>query len=599
MRIHDKLREQRRPGPSGFSEENRGFVYSEECYDQRMGHRGENFSRFQDRRIGHQRKNGQKYHFNRQLQENLGCARGERQEPRFDYRKGGPRHIPNDVELWNRITIKNVKVTKDELLRSIIEGCPEPFVPVYYHLRGEFGFFFVESFRVACAIQRLHITLPVQGKIEFGENRRMPIQNLPIDERMQIKLKHVLERRYDPLAQSLDLSNFHYDESLCHEYYVPLSRPMNMKEVMRIIAGNIKYLKSLDLSNNKLRNLDNLEILVDKSVEVKALNVSNNNIQSSNVFEKLKGLPLESLMLADNPIAKRLKEKSNDTYRREIRRFFSKLVILDSDVLPVPVTFDVKLDRYEMPVTQPKFLVNEGVNDVLHTFVNQYYRIYDHGPRSELSELYNEDVMFSLTAAHLPKSEENQFNFGAYFKESRNLMKIKQSSVLTERVRHGRSETIKLLEALPKSVHDPESFRYDVTIITDTLMSINLKGVFVEGTDPKGVFRSFARFFFICPTPRGGYCIINDLLFISNASQAQKKVAFKRVETPLKIEPSTYPLGLVSVQREMIAQFSVQSGMKATYAQQCLESLNWDYNAAAEFFQQMALAKTVPPEAFQ
>jgi hypothetical protein len=49
----------------------------------------------------------------------------------------------------------------------------------------------------------------------------------------------------------------------------------------------------------------------------------------------------------------------------------------------------------------------------------------------------------------------------------------------------------------------------------------------------------------------------------------------------------------------MIAQFSVQSGLNATYAQQYLESRNWDYNAAAELFQQMVVAKAVPREAFQ
>ncbi|XP_065578702.1 nuclear RNA export factor 1-like [Artemia franciscana] len=598
MGRQNKFKGQRRPERSGFDEEERRLVYSEESYDQRMHHRREDFPRFRDGRIGRQKKKGQKYNFDRQLQEDLSYAKEERQEPRRDYRRGGPRHIPSGVELWNRITIKNVKATKDELLKSIIEACPVPFVPVYYHLRGEFGFFFVESSEAASAIQRLHITLPVQGKIEFGETRRMPIQNIPVDERVQIKLRQVLERRYDPLTQSLDLSNFHYDESLCHEYYIPLSRPMNMKEVMRIITENTKDLKNLDLSDNKLQNLDNVEILVDKSVEVKALNVSNNRIQSLNVFAKLKGLPLESLILDGNPIATRLKEKGNDTYRREIRRFFPKVVVLDSDVLPAPVTFDVEPDGFKVPDTQPKFLVNEGVNDVLHTFVNQYYSFYDQGRRSELSEAYHEDVLFSLTAGPLPKNEENQFKLGAYFMESRNLMRIKESSVRSKKVRRGRSETIKLLETLPKSVHDPESFRYDVTIVTDTLMSINLKGVFREETDSKSVIRSFTRFFVICPTPRGGYYIINDLLFISNASKAQEKVAFKPVETPLKIEPSTSS-GLETVQREMIAQFSVQSGMNVTYAQQCLESRNWDYNAAAELFQQMVAANAVPPEAFQ
>ena len=76
-----------------------------------MHHRREDFPRFRDGRIGRQKKKGQKYHFDRQLQEDLSYAREERQEPRRDYRRGGPRHIPSGVELWNRITVSYKEAT--------------------------------------------------------------------------------------------------------------------------------------------------------------------------------------------------------------------------------------------------------------------------------------------------------------------------------------------------------------------------------------------------------------------------------------------------------------------------------------------------------
>ena len=83
------------------------------------------------------------------------------------------------------------------------------------------------------------------------------------------------------------------------------------------------------------------------------------------------------------------------------------------------------------------------------------------------------------------------------------------------------------LAELPKSEHDITSFTLDVPFATEGLMSFTVSGIFRETENAGGehgqIIRHFNRIFVVVPHGQG-FCIVNDILYITIATTNQKKV---------------------------------------------------------------------------
>ena len=68
--------------------------------------------------------------------------------------------------------------------------------------------------------------------------------------------------------------------------------------------------------------------------------------------------------------------------------------------LPPPITFDVS-EESNVPTTQGTFLCNLEARPIIMQFLEQYYQFYD-GDRQQLLAAYQDDSIFSLSAAYPP-----------------------------------------------------------------------------------------------------------------------------------------------------------------------------------------------------
>lgn len=98
--------------------------------------------------------------------------------------------------------------------------------------------------------------------------------------------------------------------AICTDYYAPLARENVFRAVVNIIADNIPYVESIDLSANKIHNLESLKDLKSKATDLKLLNLANNRISQITSLDCLEGLPLKSLILNQNPLCDRFTDQS-------------------------------------------------------------------------------------------------------------------------------------------------------------------------------------------------------------------------------------------------------------------------------------------------
>ncbi|XP_077180428.1 nuclear RNA export factor 1 [Paroedura picta] len=499
---------------------------------------------------------------------------------------------------WFRVTIPyGRKYEKSWLLTAIQSHCSVPFIPLEVHVASNRVVFFVEDTTVANALRHLSrkIIDPDGYKVVININAWSPppsIQRELKQEEVE-QLKQCMSKRYDGSQQALDLKSIRTDPDLVAQNIdVVLNRRNCMLTVLRIIEENIPELLSLNVSDNKLYRLDDMVDLAQKAPNLKILNLSCNQLKSERDLDKLKTLKLEELWLDNNPLCDSFRDQS--TYISTVRERFPKLLRLDGHELPPPIAFDV-----EAPTTLPTFkgsyFPSDDLKVLILRFLQQYYAVYDSGDRQGLLDAYHDGACCSLS---IPFKMQNPYRstLGDYFKNSRNIKKLKDPTMRFRLLKHTRLNVVAFLNELPKTQHDINSFVVDVCAQTNTLLCFTLSGIFkeVEGKHRESM-RSFTRVFIAVPAGNNGLCIVNDQLFIRKANNDEIRKAFV-MPAPT---PSSSPVPTLSAeQQELLQNFSLQSGMNLEWSQKCLSDNDWDYAHAAHVFTQLKAEGKIPDVAF-
>ncbi|KAK2100297.1 Nuclear RNA export factor 1 [Saguinus oedipus] len=277
-----------------------------------------------------------------------------------------------------------------------------------------------------------------------------------------------------------------------------------------------------------------------------------------------------------------------------IRERFPKLLRLDGHELPPPIAFDI-----EPPTTLPpckgSYFGTENLKSLVLHFLQQYYAIYDSGDRQGLLDAYHDGACCSLSIPFIPQNPARS-NLAEYFKDSRNVKKLKDPTLRFRLLKHTRLNVVAFLNELPKTQHDVNSFVVDISAQTSTLLCFSVNGVFKE-VDGKSrdSLRAFTRTFIAVPATNSGLCIVNDELFVRNASSEEIQRAFA-MPAPT---PSSSPVPTLSPeQQEMLQAFSTQSGMNLEWSQKCLQDNNWDYTRSAQAFTHLKAKGEIPEVAF-
>uniref|UniRef100_A0A4W6EYK0 Nuclear RNA export factor 1a n=1 Tax=Lates calcarifer TaxID=8187 RepID=A0A4W6EYK0_LATCA len=444
---------------------------------------------------------------------------------------------------WSKVTIPHGrKYDKKWLLTALQNICSVPFTPVQYHVDHDRAHFYVDDLSAATALRKCsHKITDTDGyKVEVHANSSAPPSFLLSDlkpEHLE-HLKQCMAKRFDGSQQALDLNNIRTDPDLVSQKIeVTLNRKTHMEAVIRIIEENIPELTCLNLSNNRIHKLDELAELVTKVPNLKTLNLSHNELKSDRELDKVKGLKLAELWLNKNPLCLYFKDQAS--YIRST------------------LTWD----------------------------------------RQPLLDAYHDGASLSLTT---PYSSQNpsRSSLGEYHKDSRNLKRIKDSTMRFRLLKHTRLNVVAFLNELPKTQHDIASFTVDVNTYTNTLLSFTVSGVFKEvAVDGKSrdSTMAFSRVFITVPAGGSGLCIVNDQLFIRMATTEEIRRAFV-APAPT---PSSSPVPVLTAQQqEMLTAFSQKSGMNLEWSQKCLQDNEWDFNRAAEVFTQLKTEGQIPDVAF-
>ncbi|VFV39904.1 nuclear rna export factor 2-like [Lynx pardinus] len=501
---------------------------------------------------------------------------------------------------WFKITIPyGGKYDKTWLVNSIQSHCSVPFTPVDFHYVKNHARFFVQDASIASALK------DVSYKICDEENQKISIfvnpSNVPYSVRYKLKpeemkqLKLTMHKRYDVSHEALDLQSLRFDPGMVtllfasswlpedlvgHDIDIILNRRNCMAATLQIIEENFpeivtvtltllhQKLLSLNLSNNKLYQLDGLSDIIQMVPTVKILNLSKNELTLVWELNKMKGLMLEELWLDGNPLCDTFPDQS--TYISAIKDCFPKLLRLDGQELSPPVTVDIDTPYLIKPCKE-SYKGSETLKSLVLQFLQQYYLMYDSGDHQGLLGAYHHEACFSLTIPFNPEDQAPSSLCG-YFKESRNMKKLKDPCLWVQLLKHTKRDIVCSLGMLPKTQHDLSSFVVDMWFQTEMMLCFSVNGVFkevllfvveVEGRS-QGSVRAFTRTFIVTPASNSSICIVNDELFVREATPSETQSAFSiRVPTPTSSSMPT----LSQEQQEMVQAFSTQSGMKLEWSQ--------------------------------
>uniref|UniRef100_A0A8C5CR28 Nuclear RNA export factor 1a n=1 Tax=Gadus morhua TaxID=8049 RepID=A0A8C5CR28_GADMO len=399
-----------------------------------------------------------------------------------------------------------------------------------------------------------------------------------------LSLSQCMGKRFDGSQQALDLNTLRTDPELVSQNIdVILNRKTTMEAVIKIIEKEIPELVSLNLSNNRIQKLDDLSNLVGKVPNLKTLNLSNNELKSDRELDKIKGLKLGELWLEKNPLSNSFKDQAS--YIRSVTPQ------TDGQDLPPPIVFDVETPTV-IPACKGSCFGSDEIKAIILRFLQQYYSIYDSGDRQSLLDAYHDGASLSMMT---PYSTQNpsRSSLGEYHKDSRNLKRVKDTTLRYRLLKHTRLNVVAFLNELPKTQHDTASFNVDVntyTVLTTCLFS----SVTVEGKSRDSTM-AFSRVFVTVPAGNSGLCIVNDQLFIRMATTEEIRKAFV-APAPT---PSSSPVPtLTAPQQEMLSAFSLESGMNFEWSQKCLQDNEWDFHKAAGIFTKLKMDGKIPDVAF-
>ncbi|XP_045850606.1 nuclear RNA export factor 3 [Meles meles] len=415
---------------------------------------------------------------------------------------------------WFKIIIPfGIKYDEKWLLDLIQGQCSVPFTPVEFHYERMQAQFFVENASVAFALKN------VNGKIWDEANERISIFIYPSDTPHSVQ-----------------------------------------KELKSVKVEQTKILPS-NLSNKTPCQLDGLSDTVQNATGIKNLNFSNSEVMSLEQLGEGKSLQPEEITADRSTLCTTFPDKSTNI--SSILELFPKLLRLDSQESPSPTSIGIAAHKW-LPTCRGSFFGSDALKRLVLQFLQHYYLIYDSRDRQGLLGAYHEEACFSLAIPFSPE-DPGPSSLCEYFKESRNMKKLKDPSLRVQLLKHTKCDVMRSLCVLPKTQHDLSSFVVDMWFQTERMLCFSVNGVFkeVEGMS-QGSVRAFTRTFIATPVSNYSLCIVNDDLFVRDASPKEtQSISSVPVPTP---SCSSWPT-LCQKQQEMGQTFSTQPGMNLQWSQ--------------------------------
>ncbi|CAK6450420.1 unnamed protein product [Pipistrellus nathusii] len=361
---------------------------------------------------------------------------------------------------------------------------------------------------------------------------------------------------------------FHYEKMQAHFFVENASIAFALKNVSgKIYDNNNEKISIFVIPSNAPQDVQE-ELKSEKEDQVK--------VKSAEELDQGKKLEPEDMNAKRNPSCTTLPD--NSTNVSSILELFPKLLCLDDQEPPPPTNFEIEAHK-NVPSCKGSFFGSDPLKSLVLQFLQQYYSIYDSGDRHCLLCAYHDTACFSLTISFNPKDPAPSSLF-EYFKDNRNMKNLKDPNLHFQLLKHTKRDITCTLCMLPKTQHDLSSFVVDMLFQSEKMLCFCVNGVFkeVEGRS-QGSVRAFTRTFITTPASDSSLCIMNDELFVRDATPNTTQ-SMHPIEVPT---PTTSSMTTLSQeQQEMVQVFSTKSGMSLQWSQKCLHDNHWDYTRAEQ-----------------
>ncbi|XP_044253832.1 nuclear RNA export factor 1-like [Tribolium madens] len=536
--------------------------------------------------------------FNRKQFKGRRGARGDSPAPNHKKRR-----LLEGPMSWFRVTLPfGNKYEKSFILKTLLEKIqPLPLWPITWSVNGTTATFYVDEFKVA---EKLH---DLDRQIQMPDGFRLLIKvsngipNVDVNSQMKEKIKLTMAKRYNAANKALDLTKFHADPDL-QDCFCALFKPIVFITVLEIIAENIPEIEAINLFDNKIANLSYLKKTNEKLPHLKILHVGNNKFKDLSMLDPFIGLPIIDIVLNGNPLCNKYKDQ--EAYIGEVRKRFPKVMKLDGIDLPPPISFDIQEETH-LPTIQQTFLCNQEGESIVRQFLEQYFLIFDSENRQPLLQAYHESALFSMTMSYpYGQRDKNASWLNWYTTDNRNLQKVQDPDRRHKLLKQGQVAVVSFLQEMPRSKHDIHSFTVDLVVFTPQMIVLTVTGMFKELKSGHKVppTRAFFRTLVIVPAG-SGFCISNETLHITNATDEQAKNIFKTVVSAPPPTPVASPVATPApideaTKQQMVTAMAEQSNMNLEWSRRCLEETQWDFTRALSAFAGAQKQGLIPPEAF-
>uniref|UniRef100_A0A5G2QIU1 NTF2 domain-containing protein n=1 Tax=Sus scrofa TaxID=9823 RepID=A0A5G2QIU1_PIG len=408
---------------------------------------------------------------------------------------------------WFKITIPfGIKYEEKWLLSLIQKHCGVPFTPVEFHYEKMQAQFFVENANIAFALRN------VSGKIYNEAKERISVFVDPCDAPRSVQkelrsakveqMKLTLNRQNEGSQQFLHIQRLRFDPGLMTSGMGTVQNPGNaMTTCLQLYGENVPKVKSA-WEMDKVQWLEPDEMCADR-----------------------------------NPVCNTSPDEA--TSLSSILELFPKLLCLDGQETP-PATHRGAEARQCLPTCKGSFFGSNELKSLVLQFLQQYYLIHDYGDRQYLLGAYHDEACFSLTipfnsqdpasapanphSGHTPTSYfpfSPRSSFYQYLEENRNMKKLKDPFLQVKLLKHTKCDIVGALCVLPQTRHDFSSFVVDTWF--QTVSSWVLLLVVAVGGWSQGCVRAFTRTFITIPATSSSLCIVNDELFVREASPSERQ----------------------------------------------------------------------------
>ncbi|XP_019873013.1 nuclear RNA export factor 2 [Aethina tumida] len=430
-------------------------------------------------------------------------------------------------DFWHKFIIKDVRqYDRNSIMKGFTESVyPAEILPVKYK-KDVFGS--AEFLGKCCGevIQKLienklQISILHQGvKQEFQVDiilRYCPTNKIQVD--LQDVFCKILNKRFNRDTEFLNLENFVSDPELVE--YCPLSQPKLLNFILYLSAQFNP--KSISLAKNDIKVLPK-DICWEQLTTLEKLDLHDNELPCITQIEDVQ-VPLKSLNLDGNPLCEGFVDSLS--YIQVIKSKFPTLTELDGQNISSTLCF-----------AQDNFLCSGYGYEFVNEFLQTYFKIYDSNRRHLLANLYNPTIYMSLT---LTVRNVTEIQSSSHFREHKRNRDTSLSKRSTEALVRNKLDLFKLFLKLPLTEHDYSSFKVDLLLFTDSLISLVVTGVFRENSEDllkKPAYYTFSRHFILSGKNFQDFSIVNELLHISTMN---RDVTQKNFVQAVKVKPDLLP----------------------------------------------------------